>query len=405
MGRKQIHLINELPHIYELEDMMEFCEKYEHLYIYGRAINQEYLLKYFDMCNIKIDGFVVTTVREQERKSFTYRELPVISFAEMKEIDSVGIILALGDKHYKDVIPMLRKSGFTDYFMMTEFNKRAIANQVRPRTHEELAFEISLADHCNLSCQMCDHYSQLSEPWFVDMEQFDNDLRQMGRIYEHSIGYITLLGREPTLHENLIDCIKIVRREFPDSELIILTNGVKLLELEHGKNGNLWQACKDYNVHITITVYPIKLDYEGIEKKAKEYGISLAMSSNIHANELTKLVKISDKHTMDLEGKVKPFYCVNCLYFNKFNVLKDGRLYMCPIAAHINIFNHRFGTNLKLRENDSLNIYEVKNWKEISEFSSKYVPFCSYCDLKHWGHHSQWKASRKTIDEYIEVKE
>lgn len=402
MNRKTIHLINELPHIYELEDMMAFCKKYEYIYIYGRAVNQEYLLKYFDMCGIKIDGFVVTTVREEERTPFIYRELPVLSFEEFyHKKEHAGIILGLSDRHYKNIIPLFREYGFDDYFVMTEYNKNSITSQVRPRAQEELAFEISLADHCNLSCQMCDHFSQLSEPWFVDMEQFDRDIAQMGRIFEHKAGCISLLGGEPTLHENLIDCIKIVRREFPDSELIILTNGIKLLELEYGENGNLWRVCRDYNVHITVTVYPIKIDYDAIERKAAEYGVTLAMSSNIHADELTKVVKISDKHTMDLEGKVEKFYCVNCLYFNKFNVLKDGRLYMCPIAAHINIFNHKFKTKLQLKEEDSLDIYKVESWKEIAEFSSKYVPFCSYCDLKHWGHHSKWKPSTKKIDEYI----
>lgn len=401
MGRKAVHVINELPHIYELEDMIRFCRQYGHIYIYGKAVNQEYLLKYFDMSGVNIDGYVVTSICENE--CFTYREMSVITFEElMKNYTDVGIILGLSDKHYHNIIPMFRQYGFTDYFMMTEYNKRAIANQVRPRRHEEMAFEISLADHCNLSCQMCDHYSQLSEPWFVDMEQFDKDLTRMGAIYEHKIGYIALLGGEPTLHENLIDCIKIARREFPDSELILLTNGIRLLELEQGRNGNLWAVCRDYDVHITVTVYPIKLDYEKIEKKAKEYGVVITMSSDIHAAELTKAVKISDKHTMKLESDIEAFYCVNCLYFNKFNVLKDGHIYMCPIAAHIDIFNRRFGTNLELKEADSLDIYQITTWKEIADFSSNHVPFCSYCDLPNWRHHSQWKASSKSIDEYID---
>ncbi len=405
MGRNQVHLINELPHIYELEDMMAFCSKYEKLYIYGRAVNQEYLLKYFDMAGVSICGFVVTNIREQEKENFIYRALPVISYKDFLEENNdgnTGVIVGLSDRHYGDIIPRFRDSGFRDYFLMTEFNKRAIAKQMRPRTKEELAFEVSLADHCNLSCQMCDHYSQLSKPWFVNMKQFDEDLKQMGRIFEHSIGYITLLGGEPTLHEDLIDCIKIVRREFPHSELIILTNGIKLLELEHGEKGNLWQVCKDYDVHITVTVYPINIDYKGIEDKAREYGVTLAMSSNIHATELTKIVKISDKHTMDLEGKVDKYYCVNCLYYNKFNVLKDGRLYMCPVAAHSNILNEKFGTSLKLEEKDSLDIYSVNSWQEIALFSSDWVPFCRYCDLKKWGHHSEWKASKKTMDEYFD---
>ena len=407
MARNQIHLINELPHIYELEDMMEFCRKYEEIYIYGRAYNQEFLLKFFDMAGVSVKGYVTTTVREEELKCFSYRELPIVSYDELiklKETHNIGVVVGLSDKHYGDIIPRFRKTGFRDYFLMTEFNKRAIAKQMTPRKHDELTFEISLADHCNLSCQMCDHYSQLSKPWFVDMKQFDSDLREMGRILEHSVGAITLLGGEPTLHENIIDCVKIVRREFPDSELIILTNGVKLLELENGKNGNLWEVCRECDVHITVTVYPIKLDYVAIEEKAKEYGISLAMSSNIHANQLTKVNKISDKHTMDLNGEVEKFYCVNCLYFNKFNVLKDGRLYMCPVAAHSNILNDAFGTDFKLLETDSLDISKVQSWEEIAEFSSNWVPFCRYCDLKKWGHHSEWKPSCKKLEEYIDAE-
>lgn len=399
-NRKTIHLINALPHIYELEDMIAFCRAHEPLYIYGKGCNQEQLLKYLDMCEVKVSGYVVSYFKEDE-PPLTYRQMPVLLAEEAIEKKGAGIILALSDRYYGTVIPMLRGKGFTDYFVMTEYNKCAIANQVRERTQEEMTFEISLADHCNLSCQMCDHYSQLSDEWCVGLESFERDMIRMGELFDHKIGAVTLLGGEPTLHEDLIECVKITRREFPEGEVIILTNGVRLLELEHSPKGNLWEACRDYDVHISVTVYPIKLDYHAIEEKAKEYGVSLMMSSNIHANKITKLKKISDKHTMDLSGQVDKFYCINCLYFNKFCALKDGRIYMCPIAAHSDIFNKAFEQNLMLREEDSLDIYQIKSWKEIAEFSCRYVPFCSYCDLKHWGHHSEWKASSKKLEEYI----
>lgn len=398
--RKNIHLINELPHIYELEDMMAFCKKYKRLYIYGRDENQEYLLKYFDMCGITIEGYTVTFIHG-EQLPFRYREIPVKLAEDVLEEDGVGIILAIPDRHFGKIIPMFRKKNFHDYFIMSEFNKRATANQMRPRVQEEMSFEISLADHCNLSCQMCDHYSQLSKEWCVGLDQFEKDMVQMGKIFNHKIGAITLLGGEPTLHEDIIECIRITRREFPEGELIILTNGVLLLELEHSPKGNLWETCRDNQVHISVTVYPIQLDYAAMEKKAKEYGVQIFMSSNIHAGQSIKVKKISDKHTMDLTGNMDKFYCVNCLYFNKFNVLKEGRLYMCPIAAHSDIFNEAFQQNLLLQEKDSLDIYKIDSWKDIAEFSSQYVPFCRYCDLKHWGHHSEWKASSKKIEEYI----
>lgn len=401
MERKRIHLINELPHIYELEDMIKFCKEYKKIYIYGRSEQQEYLLKYFDMCDIKITGFVVTKKKEQDDQCFCYRQLPVTEFETIREDKEAGVILALPDKYYHQIIPMFRKAEYKNYFMMTEFNKRAIAYQVRPRKQEELTFEISLADHCNLSCQMCDHYSQLSDKWFVDMEQFEKDMIRMGEICDHKLAAISLLGGEPTLHPNIIDCMRITREQFPDTEVIVLTNGTLLLQLENSEQGNFWEACKKYDIHITVTVYPINLDYKKIEEKAASYGVLLAMSSDIHAKNLTKVVKISDKHTLDLTGSVEKFYCVNCLYFNKFCVLKDGRIYMCPVAAHSDIFNKRFDQNLEVKDEDYLDIYKIESWEKIAEFSCRYVPFCSYCDLKHWGHHSEWKASSKKIEEYI----
>ena len=57
-----------------------------------------------------------------------------------------------------------------------------------------------------------------------------------------------------------------------------------------------------------------------------------------------------------------------------------------------------FGIAPKIR---SLAAVAGPDWREIAEFTAKRVPFCSYCDLKHWGPHSVWKASSKKIEEYV----
>jgi len=397
--RNKIHLMNETPHRYELGDMLAFCKKYEHVYICGAAENQEYLLKYLDTCGVRIDGYTVTNPDGQCLRH--YRQAPIVAVDEVIGQSNTGIILGLWDKHFRDFIPKFRAAGFSDYFAMTEYNKWAIANQLKPRPIEEMTFEINMADHCNISCQMCDHYSQLSEERFVGLDIFERDIRRMGEIFDHKIACISLLGGEPTLHPNLIQCAEITRREFPDAEIIILTNGLLLLKLENGPQGNLWQVCRDNDIHITVTLYPLNFDYSALERKAKEYGVALAMSSNIHADELTKIVKITDKHTFDLTGEAGKEYFLSCGYFNKFNVLKDGRYYMCPVSAHIGIFNKAFGQNLRLTDADSLDIFKVEDWREFARFAANYVPFCRYCDLKNWHPHSQWKPSNNTIDEYV----
>ncbi len=394
------HWINRLPHIYEMDDMISFCLEHKEIFIYGRGEAQEWLLRFLDMCGVKnVVGYVVSFSPNED--DFFYRKLPVRMIDEIIDGPGIGIILGLPDYHHGDVVSHFREKGFEDWFSLTEHSRLGIAEQIAPRNKDEMTFEVSLADHCNLSCKMCDHFSQLSKEWFVDLEQFKSDISQMAKIYDHEIGAISLLGGEPTLHPDLLEIIRHTRKEFPNTELILLTNGLLLLELEHSEKGNLWQCLKENNAHVTVTVYPIKIDYVAIEAKAKEYGISFKLSSDIHAVEPTKQVKISDKHTMDLEGNVPKWHSVHCLYFNKFNVVKDGRYYMCPVQAHINIFNECFDKDLGYMNGDYLDIYKVKDWHEFAEFGSWWVPFCRFCDQKNWKHDSQWKASDKSIDEYI----
>jgi len=398
-SREKIHIINDTPHRYELWDLLEFCNKHERIYICGAFERQEGLLKFFDMCNISIEGYAVSKPDEQ---CLNYRQLPIVAIDELIKTSNVGIIMGVGDHTYRSFIPKFRKVGFDNYFIMTEYSKNALLEQMKPRPIEEMTFEVSLADHCNLSCKMCDHYSQLSPEWFVSMDTFEADMKQMGKLFNHTIGAVTLVGGEPTLHKDIIKCMEITRREFPNCQLIILTNGLLLLGLENSPQGNFWDACKKLNCYITITVYPINFDYTQLEHKAREYGVPLALSSNIHADELTKATKIMDKHAMVLSRDAEVTGFVSCAYFNKFNVLREGRFYMCPVQAHSNIFNDYFKKDLKLEDTDSLDIYKVKDWDELAEFSARRVPFCGYCDMKNWRHHSEWSASTKKIDEYVD---
>ncbi len=120
MNRKHLHVINELPHIYELEDMMEFCGKYQKLYIYGYAFQQEMLLKYFDMCGIRIDGYVATWA-PKEIPCFCYREMPIKLMEDVIQEEGAGIIVALSDRYFNGIIPKFREKGFQDYFIMSDF--------------------------------------------------------------------------------------------------------------------------------------------------------------------------------------------------------------------------------------------------------------------------------------------
>lgn len=389
--------INDLPHIYEIEEMLSFCKRYEHLYIYGAGEKQEYLLKFLDICNIKIDGYVVSWFSSQELK---YRQIPIILADDVIKQENTGIILGLPDRYYGKIIPWFREQGFSDYYVMSEYSKDSIAQKLTPPYGDKVFFEVSLAFHCNLDCQMCDHFSQLSDKRFLDVDSYERDMKHLGELFEHKLANITLLGGEPLLHKEIIRMIEISRREFPHAGIEILTNGLLLLKLEHSENGNLWQACKDNSVRITITRYPIKIDYDAITKLAEKYCVSLKISSDIISAVEETSIKISDKHPFDLTGGQQIYEALSCFYFNRCRVLKDGRLYTCHIAANADIFNSYFNQSLTVSEDDSIDIYKAQSGDEIAEFLSKPIPFCRYCDIKNRKKHSPWKRSTKKIEEY-----
>lgn len=394
---RPIGLRAEDPHIYELEDMFAFCNNHKAVYIYGAAYKQVMMYKLLmNSKNSHVKGLVVT----RDAEKYTDLECDVYQIDDVINEDGVGIILGLNDGYYRQIIPYFRTIGFKDYFVPTEWNKRTIAEKMTPRDPDYNSFEISLTDHCNMSCQMCDHFAQLSEEWFVNLDVLDKDLERMSQLCDGKCAVITLLGGEPLLHPDVIKCFEITRKHFPTCPLVLLTNGILLLKRENDEKGNIWKAIRDNNVVVSITRYPIKLDYDAIKAKAKEYGVTLLLSSDIHSEVPIEEAKISYKHTFTLQKKDDNIYFPACHYFNHLGVVKDGKYYMCPVSAHSNIFNKKFGQNLELTDEDCVDIYKAKSWEDIAYFQANRIPFCCYCDIQKWGDNSVWKPSNNTIEEY-----
>jgi MoaA/NifB/PqqE/SkfB family radical SAM enzyme len=384
-------------HFYEIEDMICFAEKHKPLYIYGCASNQEYLLKFLDFCDVKVDGYVVSYNTEQNLK---YRKIPIELVEDAITREGVGIILGLSDIHYGQIIPWFRKKDFNDYFMLTEHSKNSIAIKMTPPPPDKMGIEVALTSHCNLNCQMCNVFSQLSPEQFLDVSSYERDMKRLSELFGHKLSYVVLFGGEPLLHREIIKIIEITRKEFPEVLINIITNGLLLQRLENSENGNLWQACKDNHIGFLVTRYPVNLDYNAIENLGKKYGVQLKISAIINSK-VQILNKISTKSPLDLNGKQPIYGAVSCYGFNSCRTLKDGHLYTCHLIPSIDIFNNYFNQNLKVSEKDSIDIYKVKSFEEITEFMASPPPFCRYCDIKNQTWHSPWKRSSKKIEEYL----
>lgn len=266
-----------------------------------------------------------------------------------------------------------------------------IYNRHTPRT--ELSFEVALAEHCNLCCAGCDHFSAIAEPEFADIEEFKRDFARLSKLFNGQAQEIHLLGGEPLLHPDIVQFIQTARICFPDAVIYITTNGILLQQMKDV----FWVACHDNKIVIQPTKYPINLNYTALETLAAEHGVEYRYFGNTGTT-----IKTLDKYPLDLMGSQDARRSFRlCHRANKCIYLQHGKLYTCTVAPTIRHLNKRFGLNLIESSEDYIDIYSAKSAQEILEFLACPIPFCKYCMPEKIKRGIEWHQSNGILSEWI----
>ena len=180
---------------------------------------------------------------------------------------------------------------------------------------DKLFFEVDLARHCNLNCRGCLHYSPLTEPQFLNIEIFHKDIKRIHEIFGQNVARVMFIGGEPLLCPNIADFIKLTRRYFLDSVILIITNGT----LTHKMSEEFWKICKECDVTFYLSQYPINIDYFEINNFILEKGIKSEMAPLFNGRFFV--------WPFDFSGNQNPKESfINCLSANKCITLRDGKL-------------------------------------------------------------------------------
>lgn len=265
-----------------------------------------------------------------------------------------------------------------------------------PKIESEFTFEVSLAEHCDLNCAGCTHFSPLAEPEFADYEETARDFARLSSLFHGHIKEIHLMGGEPLLHPDLVKFLRMARKNFPDAAIIIVTNGLKLLNQPE----KFWLACKKNNIAIQPTKYPIPLNFRKMEKCAADHGVEYCYYGNPK-----RVLKTMNHFKLDVKGRQdsrRNF--LSCDQANCCVYLQHGRLYTCPVAPTARHFNKYFGENLKESPEDSIDIYQANSAREIMEFLARPIPFCRYCMMEETRWHQPWHQSKRVIEEWTQEK-
>ncbi|GAB7140734.1 radical SAM protein [Deferribacterales bacterium RsTz2092] len=255
------------------------------------------------------------------------------------------------------------------------------------------ALELHLADHCNFSCSGCSHYSPLAEESFADIAEFERDLTRLAELNGGYIGEMRLMGGEPLLHPNITPFFEVSRRLFPDSDILLVTNGALLMK----QDNNFWDAIKQNRIILSPTKYPT-IDWGKIEAYANRFGVQLK-----YFEQTDKSKKESHYYPIDISGgQPAPASFLRCKMANGIcPLLQHGKLYPCSPAANIRHFNKYFNKSLSITELDYLDIYKVGSLSEILNFFARPVPFCRYCATTKQRSLGAFKMGARDINEWI----
>ena len=249
-------------------------------------------------------------------------------------------------------------------------------------------FEVQLADHCNLNCAGCSHFSPIADEHFLDVDTYRKDCERLSELAGKYVRKISLMGGEPLLHKNIVDIMEITRSNFKNSIIHIVTNGILLDRME----AEFWDACNKNNIIVRITPYPINLNVKKFSEFAWQYNVNIKTGDDNYKMKFRKDV-------YDIEGnqdKKKNFKkCGGGCHH-----LYEGKFYVCQIPAYIKYFNKYFSKEFEVSTDDYIDIYQKNNAKTIRKFLKKPIPFCRFCNINAQSN-IKWSVSKKEISEWM----
>lgn len=272
-----------------------------------------------------------------------------------------------------------------------EILKNCMRRQLKSTVYD-FHFEFHLVEHCNLKCAGCTHFSSIASAEFTDINEFRNDIKRLSELTNGRARFINLLGGEPLLHPEICAFIKCTRQHFPFTIIRVVTNGIKLVEM----NDDFWKTCRENNIIIGLTQYPINIDYKKRLEVIRDAGVKVESFSgeNLPRDEMWRLSMNEEASNSPLDNFIR------CPRANACIFVKHGKIFNCATMGNIEHFNECFGTKFEITNDDYVNIYEYDNIDEILEKLCNPKPFCRYCNIEGRRYGIKWKKTDYDKEEW-----
>lgn len=255
--------------------------------------------------------------------------------------------------------------------------------------------DVHIAEHCNLKCQGCTHFSPIANKEFCDIKNLTTGFKGLSKYY-NIFKAVQILGGEPLLNPEVCKILIITRKYFPHNVINLFTNGI-LLQNPDKLPANFWETLRKNNINIKITQYPINLHNDLISDLCKNNVINLEFCNDSQDHSWFRF-PLSRKNNNIKAFHYKCLKLLRCPTYHCIQLVED-KIFPCPHSAYSRHLNNRFNLGWETRDNDYLKVDKIKRARDIRKFMITSKPFCMHCGTKYVP--TSWGISKQQPEEWL----
>lgn len=340
--------------------------------VFGAALNGIKIKRWIE--NNRVGKVLFFADNNSEKHGIIFDGVEILSASdmckEMRDDEEIECIIAIIELN--SIVELLRNENITNPTWGVSKKFLFDYDEISPLYNIDLSkprldyFEYHIADHCNLNCKGCGHFSNVAEKRFGNYEKYEKDIKRLKELF-WGVRRIRLMGGEPLLNPELEKFIVITRNIFPDANIRIATNGLLIPTAKQ----DLFSAMKNTGVEFDISAYgPTKKIINKIVLKCIENDVRYCFDEG--KEKFFCQDNVSGDSNMSEEFK-------NCLS-NECHYLEDGKLAVCTSP----ILRYRLKDKLKTEypyEGNFVDIYEegIDGFTILEKINSP-IENCKFCN-------------------------
>ena len=377
-------------------EQMEKCEKLSNRTIIIYGAGKQNLWMTYQM--IDAAGFPIHYIvdRDKKKQGKSFWGTVIISPERLFELDQEldDYLLVISVRTAATIQEIQNSLSELRHAEIITFEQLVIQEKLNSKSIKLNQLQTHITDHCNLNCTRCSHFSPIAEEYYLDEEEFERSTKRLSELLHGELHEWQLAGGEPLLHPECYKFPYIIRKYFPKTDIILITNGSLLGRMDN----RFFRSCRDNKVQVCVTIYPVHLDYKAIRQKLNEEEVDyLIGNTGVEDGTVKELWAYAFHPNGDCPGKVEFDKC-----FSRCFMLRGSKVYICAQGAYSDIVNQYFGTEMPQLEDNGVDLFEVSNGAELMHKLSRKILFCDYCNPLHRQPPIPFAISKREITEWVD---